>query len=168
MNRPGRPRARLRARLRDRVRRRLAGRRDQGTVTPMMMIMAGGILVIIGMAYDGGMFFDDQQHADFLAQEAARAGAQDIDVGRYLDTGRAAMNEGLARQDVTNYLKNVNDPSIDLSTVAVYFGPSDSSIRVVFTVRRTGVFLPAHAWRMDTVYGNAVVVLEQGVTDAGG
>lgn len=152
----------------DGLRTRLRARRDHGTVTPMMLVMAGGILILIGLAYDGGTYYDDQQHADFVAQEAARAGAQDIDVGHYLATGRAGLDPVRAKADVTTYLGNVHDLRIDMSTVAVYFGPDYGSIQVTFTVDRGGVFLPAASWGIDRAYGNAVVVLEQGVTDAGG
>jgi hypothetical protein len=150
------------------LRKHARTRRDEGTVTPMMLVMAGGILVLIGLAYDGGTYYDDQQHADFVAQEAARAGAQDVDVGRYLATGRAGLDPAKATADVTAYLGGVKDMKIDMSTVAVYFGPDDGSIQVTFTVDRSGVFLTDKAWGVDRAYGNAVVVLEQGVTDAGG
>lgn len=160
MNRRTGPRAGLLARLKD--------RRDHGTVTPMMLVMAGGILILISLSFDGGNFYSDQQHAESLAQEAARAGAQDIDVNRYLATGRAALVEDNARADVTQYLSGVHDLAI--KNVQVYFGPGDGSIQVTFLVDRanTGVFLPASWWGADKVYGNAVVVLEQGVTSAGG
>jgi hypothetical protein len=152
----------------DRLRKRLTARRDHGTVTPMMLVMAGGILILIGLAYDGGTYYDDQQHADFVAQEAARAGAQDIDVGHYLATGRAGLDPDKAKADVLTYLGDVHDLQIDMGSVAVYFGPDNGSIQVTFRVDRSGVFLSAASWGIDKAYGNAVVVLEQGVTDAGG
>ena len=150
------------------LRTRLRARRDQGTVTPMMLVMAGGILILIGLSFDGGNYYSDQQHAESLAQEAARAGAQDIDVNRYLATGRAGLVESDATKDVNTYLSGVTDLAI--KDVQVYFGPGDGSIQVTFLVDRagTGVFLPASWWGADKVYGNAVVVLEQGVTSAGG
>jgi len=150
------------------IRTRLKSRRDHGTVTPMMLVMAGGILILISLSFDGGNFYSDQQRAESVAQEAARAGAQDIDVDRYLATGRAGLSEKDARIDVTNYLSGVTDLAI--KDVQVYFGPGDGSIQVTFLVDRrgTGVFLPASWWGADKVYGNAVVVLEQGVTSAGG
>jgi hypothetical protein len=159
-------RARLGAR---RARDTRTARDDRGTVTPMMLIMAGGILILIGVCYDGGTYYSDQQHADFIAQEAARAGAQDIDVKAYLATGQASLDPAAATQDVINYLKNVKDLSIaDKDAPGVYFGPNYSSIQVTIQVNRTGVFLTDKSWNLGTVYGNAVVVLEQGVTSAGG
>jgi hypothetical protein len=152
-----------------RLHARLRARRDHGTVTPMMLIMAGGILILIGVCYDGGTYYSDQQHADFIAQEAARAGAQDIDVRAYLATGQATLDRDAATADVINYLKNVKDLTIvDKDNPGVYFGPNFSSIQVTIQVKRSGVFLTDSTWKLDTVYGNAVVVLEQGVTSAGG
>jgi hypothetical protein len=162
MNRPTRLRTFLGA-------RRGGGRGDRGTVTPMMLIMAGGILILIGVCYDGGTYYSDQQHADFIAQEAARAGAQDIDVNAYLATGQASLNRDAATQDVINYLRNVKDLTIvDRDAPGIYFGPNYTSIQVTIQVSRTGVFLTDKSWHLDTVYGNAVVVLQQGVTSAGG
>jgi hypothetical protein len=143
-------------------------RRDDGTVTPLFLIMAVGILIIIGMAYDGGGQFDDTQRANFIAQEAARAGAQNIDVNRYMATGQAAMDETKATATVKAYIAGTKGLPIDLGSVQVLFGSGDSMIEVIFTVQRSPVFLTGSGWGIDKAYGNAVVALKQGVTDAGG
>jgi hypothetical protein len=143
-------------------------RRDDGTVTPLILIMAVGILIVIGMAYDGGGQYDDTQRADFLAQEAARTGAQNIDLAKYMTTGQAAMDETKATAAVKAYLGGVKDLTIDLNNIQVIFGAQDSEIQVIFTVVRSPVFLTGSGWGIDKAYGDAVVVLKQGVTDAGG
>jgi len=142
--------------------------RDDGSVTLPIMYMIGGILIIIGVTYDGGGLFDDTQRADFLAQEAARAGAQQIDIEQYLATGRAVMDRDKATAAATSYLTNIKDMAIYPNSIHVYFGAGGSAIQVTFKVQRGVVFLTGPGWGIDKTYGNAVVVLRQGVTDAGG
>jgi hypothetical protein len=151
-----------------RLRVRSLFRRDGGSVTLPIMYMIGGILIIIGVAYDGGGLFDDTQRANFLAQEAARAGAQQIDVGQYLATGRAVIDKAKATDAATSYLTNIKDLAIYPNSIHVYFGAGGSAIQVTFKVQRNVVFLTGSGWGIDKTYGNAVVVLRQGVTDAGG
>src|SRR5512139_2706806 len=96
-------------------------RSDSGSVTPMVIIMAVGIFMVIGMAWDGGGQFDADQRATLLAQEAARAGAQAVDVNAYLETGVAQIDPTRAASYVTAFCAAQNLPQ---TTCTAIVGPS--------------------------------------------
>jgi hypothetical protein len=136
-----------------------------GSVTPMVMIMAIGIFMVIGMAYDGGGQLDADQRATMLAQEAARAGAQAVDVKVYLATGVATINEAEARVAITAFEAQPGWPP-QTAVTDVLFNASHTEIQVNISIQRNIVFLPSSVGK--TVYGHAEVKLTQGVVDAGG
>ncbi|KMS74303.1 hypothetical protein ACM01_15110 [Streptomyces viridochromogenes] len=71
--------------------------RDQGG---MELFYAGTVLIaflIIGLVIDGGLALDRMSDADYVAQEAARAGAQQIDPGQAI-TGEAIVVDPDAAQ----------------------------------------------------------------------
>jgi Flp pilus assembly protein TadG len=72
------------------VRRRLAD--ETGTVSAFVAVIAVGLIMVAGLVYDGGQVLAAQATARDLAANAARAGAQELD----LDVLRA---EGVARLD---------------------------------------------------------------------
>ncbi|MFD6285347.1 hypothetical protein ACFWDP_36890 [Streptomyces anthocyanicus] len=62
--------------------------------------------LIIGLVIDGGLALDRMSEADYLAQEAARAGAQQIDPGQAI-TGEALMVDPDAAQAAAGaFLRN--------------------------------------------------------------
>ncbi|MFI5634679.1 TadE/TadG family type IV pilus assembly protein [Streptomyces sp. NPDC051664] len=65
-------------------------RSDRGGVELFMPIMALAIFVILGLVVDGGGALNANSRATYMAQEAARAGAQQIDPGRAI-TGEAIV-----------------------------------------------------------------------------
>jgi hypothetical protein len=142
-------------------------RADQGTITPLVLIMTTGIFVVIGMAYDIGGEFDAEQRATMLAQEAARAGAQAVDVPRYLDTGVAAVNTVSANgptadQAVQAFCAQANLPQTTCTTIVA----GGTEVQVNVAINLNIVILPGGVNK--TVYGHAEVKLTQGVTDSGG
>ncbi|MFD6923683.1 TadE/TadG family type IV pilus assembly protein [Streptomyces sp. NPDC059944] len=71
-------------------RRMLPSNRDRGG---MELFYAGVVLIaflFIGLVIDGGLALDAQSDADYIAQEAARAGAQQIDPAQAI-TGEALV-----------------------------------------------------------------------------
>ncbi|KXK62917.1 hypothetical protein AWW66_06140 [Micromonospora rosaria] len=63
-----------------------------------------GVLVIIGLAFDGAGQLRSTQRAGNLAAEAARAGGQSIDRARAIAGGSKEIDEGDARVAVSSYL----------------------------------------------------------------
>lgn len=73
-------------------------RADDGSVTLMFVVMATALLLAIGLVVDGGAKIRAVQSANRAAAEAARAGAQQVDVAAVQTAGGAALTPHRARQ----------------------------------------------------------------------
>lgn len=98
--------ARRFARLRDRI---LSGG-DRGSLSPFYAVSALGIIMIMGLLVDGGGALNATNRATGLAQEAARAAGQQLNVPAAVqgteitvdpDAAVAAAQDYLAAQNVT-------------------------------------------------------------------
>nr|WP_139135816.1 hypothetical protein [Micromonospora yangpuensis] len=63
-----------------------------------------GVLVVIGLAFDGSGQLRSMQRAENLAAEAARTGGQSIDRARAIAGGSKEIDEDDARAAVRSYL----------------------------------------------------------------
>jgi len=73
----------------------------------MEVFYAGVVLIgflIIGLVIDGGLALDSQSDADYLAQEAARAGAQQIDPAQAITGHALVLDPDAARQAARTFL----------------------------------------------------------------
>lgn len=103
--------------------RRLAAD-EAGSVSAFVAVVAVGLIMVAGMAYDGGQIVAAQATARDLASSAARAGAQEIDLDHLRSTGEATLDPDKAAASAHAFLAQagftgtmrVNGPSI---TVAV-------------------------------------------------
>jgi Flp pilus assembly protein TadG len=82
-------------------------RGEQGTITVFVTIMAFALLVIAGLVYDGGVALAAKRRAINVAEQAARAGAQELDVPLLRSTGAYQVDPGLAQQSASAYLSSV-------------------------------------------------------------
>jgi len=102
-------------------------RSEQGSVSALVAVVATGLVMIAGLAYDGGQIVTAQATARDLAANAARAGAQEVDLDELRATGRAALDIDAATQAAEDYLARtghqgfvtVNGPSITVSVHVV-------------------------------------------------
>lgn len=79
--------------------------RDQsGRVTAFVIIMVTAILLFAGLVLDGGLALAAKVRAVGEAQEAARAGAQEIDLTAYRATGTLRLLPQQASAAARNYL----------------------------------------------------------------
>jgi Flp pilus assembly protein TadG len=69
-----------------------SGGGDSGRVTAFVTIITLALLAVVGLVWDGGMALSAKTQALDLAQAAARAGAQQLDLGLYRTTGHARLN----------------------------------------------------------------------------
>ncbi len=67
---------------------------DRGTVALFTAIFAVFVLVLAGLLVDGGLAIHARQRAADIAEQAARAAADDIDVPYLRSTGRARILAG--------------------------------------------------------------------------
>jgi hypothetical protein len=79
--------------------------RDQsGRVTAFVIIMVTAILLFAGLVLDGGLALAAKVRAVGEAQEAARAGAQEIDLAAYRATGTLRLLPQQASAAANSYL----------------------------------------------------------------
>src|SRR5437879_13812394 len=78
--------------------------RDDGRVTAFVVIMTTAVLAFSGLVLDGGLALAAKVRAIGEAQEAARAGAQAIDLSAYRSTGALQLVPAEASIRARNYL----------------------------------------------------------------
>lgn len=84
------------------LRARLRG--EQGSATVFVVGFAVVLLAGAGLAIDGGRAINAREHAVDVAEQAARAGANALDVAQLRDAGRVEIDPVLARQAASSYL----------------------------------------------------------------
>jgi len=85
----------------------LGEHRDAGRVSLFLAVALTGVLVIIGLAFDGTGQLRSMQRADNLAAEAARTGGQAIHRASAIDGRPKVVDEEQARTAIGNYLAGV-------------------------------------------------------------
>ncbi|TCJ34660.1 pilus assembly protein TadG-related protein [Parafrankia sp. BMG5.11] len=65
--------------------------RDEGTVTAFVVVVAAAFVMFGGLILDTGGALADKTTAMGIAQEAARAGAQQLDLTTYRSTGTVRL-----------------------------------------------------------------------------
>ncbi|MGY1829001.1 TadE/TadG family type IV pilus assembly protein [Geodermatophilus sp. SYSU D01180] len=97
---------------------------ERGAITVFLAVLVPGLLLIVGLAVDGGAKVAATQRADAIADEAARAGGQALDVAAAL-SGRvrvdpaaavAAAQDYLDRNDVTGAVTVVDGDTLRVTT----------------------------------------------------
>jgi hypothetical protein len=83
------------------------GHSDRGSVTAFVAVVALGLVMVAGMAYDGGQTIAVQTRARSVAAKAARAGAQEIDLTRLRSSGETILDPRAARTAASAYLDEV-------------------------------------------------------------
>lgn len=84
-------------------------RRQDGMVTAFTVIIIAALVLFAGLALDGGLALDSRIKAIDEAQEAARAGAQALDVAAYRSGGHAVLDPAAAVAAANAYLAETGD-----------------------------------------------------------
>jgi Flp pilus assembly protein TadG len=82
------------------------GHRDRGSVAVFTVVFAMAVVLLTALIVDGGIAMSARQRAADIAEQAARAAAEDIDVATLRSTGMAQVGPGacvLAGQLVQRY-----------------------------------------------------------------
>lgn len=95
---------------------------EQGRVTAFVVIITTGCLLFAGLVLDGGLALAAKSRAIGQAQEAARAGAQELDLAAYRSGDAARLNPVAARATARHYLHSIGATG----TVTV----TDTTVRV--------------------------------------
>ncbi len=86
---------------------RRRGRRDAGQVTAFVVVMLTALILVVGLVLDGGLILAARLRALDQAQEAARAGAQAIDLQAYRQRGVLQLQPAQAVAAAQTYLNAV-------------------------------------------------------------
>lgn len=106
-------------------RQRLRGQgAERGALGVLLAVLVPGLLLIIGLAVDGGAKVAATQRANAIADEAARAGGQALDVSAALAgqvqvdpaAAVAAAQDYLARNDVQGAVTVVDGDTLTVTT----------------------------------------------------
>lgn len=126
-------------------------RDETGTITAFVAVVAFALVMVAGMAYDGGQVIRAHNAARNDAEQAARAGAQQIDLTHLRSTNEPRLEVGKAEAAALDYLAR----SSATGTVSV----SDASVTVTVTRVQPLRILPG-ADRTITVTETATAVEE--------
>jgi Flp pilus assembly protein TadG len=76
---------------------------ERGSLTLFAVVLAFGLLAMAGLVIDGGTKLTAQRRANHLAEQAARAGAQSVDLAT-VRAGQPALHPASARAAAARYL----------------------------------------------------------------
>ena len=136
------------------ARLRPAGR-DSGQVTAFVVVMAAALVLMIGLVLDGGLTLAARERALGQAQEAARAGAQAINLALYRQDGKLVLIPGQAAADARAYLA-----SIGANGTASVTG---NAVTVTVSIVQPMQILDAAGLRAITVHATATATPELGI-----
>jgi Flp pilus assembly protein TadG len=82
-------------------------RDERGQVSAFLVVLLPACLLCVGLVVEGGHGLAAKTRAIGQAQEAARAGAQELDLDTYRATGQVRLNPAHARTAAQTYLRAV-------------------------------------------------------------
>ncbi|MER7690497.1 MULTISPECIES: pilus assembly protein TadG-related protein [unclassified Streptomyces] len=132
-------------------------RDDRGSLSLWWILMVIPLLIMLGITYDLGGKLRDIEHADAIAAEAARAGAQAIDPAQAVPGDAVVLDPAKAAAEARRYLTAAG---VD-GTVTV--DGNGTTITVDVTTRRPTVFLQVIGQPSLDVEGHASAELLHGV-----
>ena len=130
---------------------------ERGAIGVFLAVLVPGLLLIIGLAVDGGAKVAATQRANAIADEAARAGGQALDVSAAL-TGQVRVDPAAAVAAAQDYLDR-NDVQ---GAVTVVDG---DTLQVTTTITESTTFLGLIGISSLTVEGSGTADL---ITDESG
>jgi Flp pilus assembly protein TadG len=138
-----------------RVRERTGG--DSGQVTAFATIMTIALLLVAGLVLDAGMALSVKVQALDVAQSAARAGAQELNLTAYRTSGIAELNPAQAESAARTWLTTAGftgEATATTHTVTVtVHGTSRTQLLHLVGVRQLAVSATATATAVQGVTG---------------
>lgn len=124
---------------------------ERGSVSVLVAVLVPGLLLIIGLAVDGGAKVQATQRADAIAEEAARAGGQALD--------RSAALAGQLRVDVPTAVAAAQDYLRRNQVEGAVTVVDGETLRVTTTIVQPTTFLGALGITTMTVHGSGTAHL---------
>jgi hypothetical protein len=129
---------------------------ERGSISVFLTILVPGLFLIVGLAVDGGAKVAALQRADAVAEEAARAGGQALDIAGALN-GNVRVDPASAVTAAQNYLSRSGvEGSVDVL--------DGETLRVTTTLTEPTVFLGLVGIDTFTVHGTGTAALVISVT----
>ena len=141
-------------RLRDR-----AMAADSGQITAFVVVMATALVLLAGLVLDGGLTLAARERALGLAQEAARAGAQGVNLDIYRQSEDLVLSPALATADARQYLASTGSQG----TVQV----TGNTVTVTVTITQPMQILDAAGLSAITVHASASATPDRSIFGAG-
>ena len=136
--------------------RRRAITSDPGQITAMVVVMMTALILLVGLVWDGGRTLAARERALGLAQEAARAGAQGINLAVYRQDGGLVLSPSLAAADADRYLASTGTQG----SVQV----TGNTVTVTVTVTQNMQILDIAGLTAITVHATATATPDRGIT----
>lgn len=121
-----------------RLRSLLTLRRDRGTATVFVLGLSLVLFGVAGLAIDGGKVINEKDRAHDVAEQAARAGANQIALGPLRSQGIVVLDQGAAAQAAAGFVGSTSSyqldggPRVTATTVTV-------NVRKVITTNLLGI-----------------------------
>ena len=142
------------------MRRDLCDSRESGSLTLMLIALMVALLALAGLVLDGGRKLDATQKAYAIAQEAARAGAGQVNTSAAYRSGTFKVDRSQALAAARAYLRSAGYSRWSVSA-------SGNNIRVIVAVTERTTLLSLIGIKAFTSRGSAVASLVTGVTGPG-
>lgn len=133
---------------------------DSGSLTLMLAVLMLALLALAGLVIDGGRKLDATQKAYAIAQEAARAGAGQVNTSAAYGSGTFEVDPSQAKAAARAYLASAGYRRWSVTV-------SGNSITVIVHVTERTEVLSLIGIATFTSSGSAVASLVSGVTGPG-
>lgn len=140
------------------VAHRCAG--EDGIISIVLVLMTGALLALAGLVWDGGRAITARQQAANLAEQAARSGADAMNIAAIRSAGIDQLDPARAAADACRYVQ-VAAPDASCRATAT---PTD--VTVVITTRTPTAVLGIVGISRLTTHGHATATFVRGLTGA--
>jgi Flp pilus assembly protein TadG len=130
---------------------------DSGAISIILVLLAGALFGLAGLVWDGGRAITARQHAADLAEQAARAGANDLDLTAIRDQGSDSIDGRRAIADACHYVL-VASPASGCTATA-----TGESVTVTVTTHTPTALLGIIGLSSLTTHGHATASAVRGV-----
>jgi Flp pilus assembly protein TadG len=137
----------------------LRSRGEAGQLTVFVVVLTLPLLLLAGLVVDGGGVLAAHQRAIAAAFEAARAGAQAVDLNRLRSSGAVVLDPDEARAEALGYLAAVGQTG-DVSVIG-------DAVTVTVSLRHPLAVLSVVGIGPVTVSGTATATATQGINGGG-
>ena len=109
---------------------RRSPRSEEGAAAVILLLLTPALFGLAGLVLDGGRQLAARQQAADLAEQAARAGADRLDISTLRTTGASEFTDGPARAAACGYVTTADPSATCTATVTAGTGGPQVKVRV--------------------------------------